>query len=426
MNIDYTYLRPKKAQWLKRMYSTPFPKKDPLSLWQGRDATILPLRSAPNSGLSFGYGGVIDNQGAYVELSGIPLRIAQGYSFDHAEYRDEKVVYCGYLVNHWGHFLVEAVTRLWYVLKNDPTIDKYVFFLDENEQREIRGNYQEFFQLLGIWDKLELISVPTTYREVVVPQIAFQVMTFYSDAYLAIFDAVSQNITIDPSWKKADKIFFTRSSFAKGNHFDFGCECLDNFYQRNGFLVLSPEKLTLSQMIFYIRNAKEVSTISGSVHHNMLFGRQGQRLTIVERLVINIDYQVSINQMRQLDVTYLDANFNLYTVDTAGPLMLGYNHILEQYAHDTGLLPPEEPYCGKRYRDSCFKGYMASYQDNYRYRWHMEPWYPEIADSLYEAYEDNYPYFKEYLDGNRPFLREHYFQIHYWKQFIKRLIHYSR
>ncbi len=56
----------------------------------------------------------------------------------------------------------------------------------------------------------------------------------------------------------------------------------------------------------------------------------------------------------------------------------------------------------------------------------MEPWYPEIADSLYEAYEDNYPYFQEYLDGNKPFLPEHYFQIHYWKQFIKRLIHYSR
>ena len=77
------------------------------------------------------------------------------------------------------------------------------------------------------------------------------------------------------------------------------------------------------------------------------------------------------------------------------------------------------------YRDRCFKGYMASYQDNYRYRWHMEPWYPEICDSLYESYEDNYPYFKEYLDGEKPFLREHYFQIHYWKQFIKRLIHYK-
>ena len=106
--------------------------------------------------------------------------------------------------------------------------------------------------------------------------------------------------------------------------------------------------------------------------------------------------------------------------------MVGCNHILDRFIADKGLLPPDDVYRSKAYRDRCFKGYMASYQDNYRYRWHMEPWYPEICDSLYEAYEDNYPYFKEYLDGEKPFLREHYFQLHYWKQFIKRLIHYHR
>ena len=44
------------------------------------------------------------------------------------------------------------------------------------------------------------------------------------------------------------------------------------------------------------------------------------------------------------------------------------------------------------------------------------------ADSLYEAYEDNYPYFKAYLDRSRPIFPEQYFQLHYIKQFIKRLI----
>ena len=73
------------------------------------------------------------------------------------------MVYCGYLVNHWGHFLVEAVNRLWYALKNDQTVDKYVFFLDEGQEREIKGNYKEFFQLLKIWDKVELINTPTKY-----------------------------------------------------------------------------------------------------------------------------------------------------------------------------------------------------------------------------------------------------------------------
>ena len=54
----------------------------------------------------------MDENGQYVELSGIPTRIWGSYAFPRAEHRNETVVYCGFLVNHWGHFLVEAVTRL--------------------------------------------------------------------------------------------------------------------------------------------------------------------------------------------------------------------------------------------------------------------------------------------------------------------------
>lgn len=421
-HIDYSYLRPKKAAWLQRMYNTPFEQKQELSVWRGKNATILPLRETRGENLLFGRGGVVDEDGQYVSLSGIETRIGYGYSFSSPVYKDETVVYCGYLVNHWGHFLVEAVTRLWYALENDNTVDKYVFFLDENEERTVKGNYKEFFELLKIWDKLEIINTPTTYREVIVPEIAFQCMKFYSPRFLDIFDTIAANVTTDPAWEHPEKIYFTRSQFAKGNNYDFGLEALDNFFSRNGYMVLAPETVSLSQLIFYIRNASEIATISGSVHHNMLFGNNGQKLVIMERLIINDDHQVCINRMRQLNVTSIDANFHLYTVDTAGPYMVGCNHVLEKYINDCKMSPPDAHFSSKAYRDKCFKQYMASYRDNYRFRWHMESWYPEIADSLYEAYEDNYPYFKEYLDGNRPFLREHYFQWHYFKQFVKHIL----
>ena len=342
--INDRYLRPKKAQWLKRMYNTPFPVREELEVWRGEQATILPLREIPGEGVLFGRGGVVDREGQYVPLSGIETRIMGGYPVEKPAFRDEKVVYCGYLVNHWGHFLVEAVTRLWYALETEEPVDKYVFFLEEGVQREIKGNYKAFFQLLKIWDKLEIIHEPTTYREGIVPEIAFQCMKWYSPKFLRIFEAIAENVVPDPSWEQPEKIFFTRSHFAKGNHFDFGMECLDNYFQRNGFRVVAPETLSLGQMIAYIRGAKEVATISGSGHHNMLFARNGQNLTILERFVINDDHQVGINQMRQLNVTYVDANYHLYTVDTVGPLMVGYNHWLEQYTRDRDMLPPEPYY----------------------------------------------------------------------------------
>lgn len=421
-NINYAYLRPKKAEWLKKMYATPMPLRDDLSVWHGENATVLPLRETRGEGLLFGRGGVLDQNGDYVPLSGFDTRIWHSYPHESPVYKDEKVVYCGYLVNHWGHFLVEAVNRLWYALKEDPTIDKYVFFVDENEERTIKGNYKDFFQLLKIWDKLEIVNVPTTFREVIIPELSFFCMRYYSQQYLDIFDTIAANAHVESDWQPMEKIYFTRSNFAKGNNYDFGLDSLDSFFSSNGFSLLAPETVTLSQMIFYIRNASEIATISGSVHHNMLFAKNSTKLTIVERLIINDDHQVSINRVRELQVTSIDANFHLYPVDTCGPYVVGCNRILERYIADNHLNPPDALYCSEKYRDNCFKQYMRSYQDNYRYRWFMADWYPEICDSLFEAYEDNYPYFKEYLDGEKPCLPEHTFQLHYIKQFIKRFL----
>lgn len=420
--IDYRYLRPKKAAWLQKMYEAPFPMRRELRLWRGEQATILPRRYYDSDHLTNGRGGVADRDGQYVELSANGSRLRGSYPVENADFRDEKVVYCGYMFQHWGHFLVESVTRLWYYLENDPTIDKYVFFLDENEERTINGNYREFFELLQIWNKLEFISRPTTYREVVVPESAYECMQYWSDKYIAIFDAVAANAAVDPAWTPLEKIYFTRSHFAKDSGYEFGMDSLDHFFSKNGYTILAPERISLSQMIYYIRNAAEVATISGTLPHNLLFGKNGQKLVVMERLVINVDHQVCVNQMRRLDAVHIDANFPLYTIDTHGPYMLGCNHILDRYAADNGLLPPDDYYTSEKYRDRCFKLYMRAYQDNYRYRWHKESWYPEIADSLWEAYEDTYPYFKEYLDGNKPCLPEHYFQLHYLKQFVKRLL----
>ena len=57
MNIDYQYLRPEKAKALKKWYDDPIEVREPPAIWQGSNATILPLRRG--FGLLFGKGGVV-------------------------------------------------------------------------------------------------------------------------------------------------------------------------------------------------------------------------------------------------------------------------------------------------------------------------------------------------------------------------------
>lgn len=418
--VDYRYLRPRKAAALKRWHDTELEIRNDLKVWRGTNATILPLRKDP--ALQFGRGGVVDSQGNYVAMSGIPGRIDLGYSFENAEYKDQKVVYCGYMINHWGHFLIEAVCRLWYFLENDSSIDQYVFFLDENENREIKGNYREFLKLLGIWDKVVFITSPTAYREVLVPELSLKCRTYYSPKYREMFDIIAGNVIPDPSWKALEKIYYSRSQLAKGIPFEFGFDMLDDFFSKNGYTILYPEKVHLGQMIFYIRNAKVVASLSGTLPHNMLFAENGQRVEILERCVINVDNQVDVNQIRDLEVVNIDANIPVYTINFVGPFIMGYTPELQRFAEDNGLLAPDAKYLTEKYYRKCFIRYMKAYKDLYRYNWFMYDWYASETDYLIEAYHAGHAYFADYLDGKKPFLWHHYFEFHYWKQFIKRLL----
>ncbi|MCI7809036.1 glycosyltransferase family 61 protein [bacterium] len=420
LSIDYRYLRPKKAEALKAWYDAPVEVRENPEIWQGSNATILPLRR--DDQLLFGRGGVVDSDGNYVDLSAIPGRVQYAYPFENAEYRDETVVYCGYLVNHWGHFLIEGVTRLWYFLENDRRVDKYVFFLDEHEEREIKGNYREFLELLKIWDRLEIINRPTTYREVIVPELGIHMRTAYTPKLVKVFDAAADSVVPDPGWETPEKIYFSRSQFQKGLPFESGYDTLDNFFAKNGYTILYPEKVPLSRMIHYIRNAKVVASLSGSLPHNMLFANQGQRVEIVERLVISDDNQTDVNRMRQLQVTYIDASIPIYPVDFVGPLIMGYTDCLKRFAEDKGYAPPDGQYLTEKHDRRCFVKYMKAYVDLYNCNWFMADWYAPFADSLYEGFQAGQAHFGAYLNRKKPYRWYHYFEFHYWKQFVKRLL----
>ena len=142
--INYTYLREKKADVLKEWEKNGVRKNHSLEFSIHDNATILPLQKFENDNLLFGRGGVVDKNGAYIDKSGIQQRIFNSYDFKNSFFVNQKVVYCGYFVHHWGHFLVEGVSRLWYFLKNDSTVDKYIFFDDSGRNSNITGNYKEF------------------------------------------------------------------------------------------------------------------------------------------------------------------------------------------------------------------------------------------------------------------------------------------
>ena len=424
VNTRYQYLRPKKAEYLRQWYRDTFEERDALYAYTYDDAIILPLKSIKGDNLLFGRGGVIDKHLNYVDVSAIDRRIQLGYEVTELDRQNKKVVYCGYLVDQWGHFLVEAVARLWYFLENDDeTIDKYVFFTEYGRERQLKGNYEEFFKLLGIYSRIEIINKPTKYNCVIVPELAYKWRSYYSQSFKAIFDRIVHNVKPRPEWIKHEKIFFTRSEIKNISKKEFGLDMLDDYFRRNGYTIISPEKISLSYLIYLIRYSEICSTLSGSLAHNMLFAEDGKKLIIIERNVLNNEIQVDINRMKKFSFIYIDANIGIYPVKIGyGPFIMTYLGRLEQFSKDFNYVSPNRKYLTKRYLKHCFKQYMKEYRRVWGYQWLMEEWQYQYTDYIKEAYNESLQWYGDYINGKKPFALNQLFSLSNINKYIRRYV----
>ena len=424
MRTNYDYLRPEKAKLLKQIYDYPLEKREELRYLKLPRATILPLRNIPEDGYLFGRGGVIDENGKYVKLSGIERRVSGAYDFHHCDHREKTVVYCGYLINHWGHFLIEAVSRLWYFLQNDPEVDSYVFFIEENVDRKVTGNYVEFLELLGVWDKVEIINSPTKYDRVIIPEMGYYRRpvlgekwdAWYSPLYLSVFRTVVQN-TLKTSAEECNehiskKVFLSRSRLKKAKHREFYLDSLDEFFSANGYTVIYPEAMSLGEMILLLQNAEIVASTSGSLPHNVLFCKPGTEVVLAERLPINNEIQTDINEMMDLKVTYVDVCFSIYPTQLEGPIIYGYTKCLDHFADDSNMVK-----CNKNreinHLRAIFAQYMRVYRRWYGLKWFSAEMFRPYYGALREAYEESEEVFYPFLNRDRPyrpllFLDRHY------------------
>lgn len=420
MSIDYTYVRSLKASILESLHNEKISLKENLEVKVFYDSVLLPAKKSGER--PFGWGGVVTKEGCYVETSGIEDRFGGFYETQVSEIRNEKVVYCGYLINHWGHFLIEAVARLWYFFQDDQEIDKYVFLGELNGNTSISGNYKEFFDLLGISDKLEVINYPVQYREVVVPELSYKRTKYYSNEYKAIFDEVRNNALLRSSnVSDGEKVFLSRRWFAEKT--EVGVDMLDDFFERNGFYVLYPEKVSLTEMIHYLCKARLCAAESGTLPHNLLFSQDEKETVIIERQATPNEVQIDVDKIKALSVTYIDAYYTVYPVGAGyGPYFLAFEENMKRFVEDHKMVEPAKKYLNNKYLKKCFAKYMKIYRNNYGYQWGFETWQLTYMNLYYESYIATYEKLGMYLSQKKMFKVSQCFRIHNIKMSIRNIL----
>lgn len=347
-------------------------KNEKLSAVEVNNAVVLPLKKVIGGPL-IGVGGVIDEEGNYIEES---AQIGKGdtlprfygkYEYDKAleRYKDETVIYIGAFPDHWGHFLVDMVYRFWYL--SDCTENYKVVYC--SEKSEIDGVYAEFLELLGVTkERLCRITIPTRYSKVIIPEQGYMACDYYTREYRNTFRTVVEKAE-SPGVIPYDKIYLSRGHFADAQGKEIGEKSIEENFLLNGFQIIYMEEMTLQKQIFYLNHAQKIAALSGTLCHNIVFANPDAELIILNKTHIINTHQVLINQMMNIKVYYVDVYkepFRRFPVSYGGgPFWLSSGRLQKFFADQNMILKKEnlmaEIFNGIAYVKMCIK--VAIYND---------------------------------------------------------------
>lgn len=261
---------------------------------------------------------------------------------------NDEVIFIGeFYTQHYGNFLIDYLSQLWYCNK-----DRNVNLVYTSKKLCIENTalYMHILNYLHI-DKSQLhrITEPTLYSKVYVPERSMIHDRYITEEYAQIYENIWQSIKKGNDVSKIqiyDKIYVTRRKLKK--HKEVGEYIFERFFEMNGFKVIAPETLTFEEQVCLFRNAKEIASIEGTHAHNIIFkgtSRKSYKQIILRKQSEIIPRQIQLNQITAGNVDWIDVYcepFKGFPIShDRGPFLLKWNEQIEQYAHDNHMILPK-------------------------------------------------------------------------------------
>ena len=224
-----------------------------------KNCTMLPLIGSPSSFT----GGVFTSDGQFIEDSlidrGRPAELQKS-----SEHLSGTYIYGGCLFGHWGHFLLESLSRIYAIrkCKNYP-----ILFTNENDN--VFNLQKIIFKLLGINNEILLVKVPTSIENLIYsPPGASLSPLFITDEQINAlkYFYFSEN-TINKHIK--EKIWLSRSKLLVGTIVNESA--IEKIISKIGYKIIHPETLSLEEQVKLISTSNIVAGFDGSQFYSLLF-----------------------------------------------------------------------------------------------------------------------------------------------------------
>ena len=214
----------------------------------------------------------------------------------HLNFIKGRSLYLGHYTGHYGHFLIETLSRFWAIHKIDDHqfYDNFIFhpFLHQCPSFKKFAPAALAFKAFDILDKnIFLIDQCTGFENISVPSSLFQINFGVRQEMKNIYNQlVNYSKTNQPQrgslhriLKKfyksptSDKIYLSRRR-TKGYHPMLNEKEVESVFKHHGFFILHPEHYSYQDQLLLLNNASVLAGAEGSGLHNSVFMTQGQKV----------------------------------------------------------------------------------------------------------------------------------------------------
>lgn len=404
MKLTTDYLYPLKGVMLTERYARLERADHPLAVTEVEGGVIVPpLLEGVNDSCVVDPRGVIV-PGTVMEAEEEFLKSVTSLDLSHVDADDSTVLFAGYFNSHWGHFLVDTLSRLWPLFspQGAPVVDRVVFCLHQGEKAATSGNIGRALSLLSIAGKIEFISRPKRYRRVISGEIGVYPRSIFATDVRVVYDRLIEFALKEPcTTDYGRRLYMSRSRLPKAVKNEAGIHRLDSMMNVWGYTVIHPERMDLAALVHALHRADEVAALSGTLPHSLLLGHEGTRLTIFEKYPTLNNYQPGVDRLRDLQVTPIDCGAFIRPVSAGlGPFIIYPTEQLQAWACDNEKIIPTP--LSDRERREYLRKFLKQFRRNYGERWVMPHWLIDETAICCEAYLQTALTFGPWLEGTRP------------------------
>lgn len=208
--------------------------------------------------------------------------ILPGQISGNAKHLSGKYIFAGYLFPHFGHFLLESLSNLWFI-KQHP--DLPLLWVGVHNQPDLTEMNQRFLDLYGIQNPIHIVTEETLVDELVVPEPGYVIHTRYSDAQKKALQVVEGSTPVP-----GKRIWLSRSKLEEGRITNEAA--LETILERAGWLIYHPQEHPLQDQLDMIRDAEVISGIEGSAFHLLMLvaNFQGKIKLVARRRNVEFDF----------------------------------------------------------------------------------------------------------------------------------------